>query len=152
MSGLATTAIRGLLVSHAQATGYFEQVIAHEPKSAPGPGVTCAIWRRRTDPIRSSGLASTSVRSEFTARLYTSMLSEPQDGIDITIDDAADALFAAYSGDFELGGDARQVDLLGAYGTPLSLQFGYLDISGTKFRVGDITIPVIINDAWEQSP
>lgn len=152
MTGLATVAIRDLLISHAQASGHFETVLAHEPKSMPGQGVTCAIWRRRTDPIRAGGLSSTSVRSEFTARLYTSMLAEPQDDIDITIDDAADELMAAYSGDFELGGNAREIDLLGAYGAGLGMQFGYLDIAGTKFRVGDFVIPVIINDAWEQSP
>lgn len=152
MAGLNTRTIAGLLAGHAQASGHFEQVLLHEPKNAPGGGLTCAIWRRRTDPIRASGLSATSARSEFTARLYMSMLTEPQDDIDVSIDDAADDLFAAYSAHFELDGTSREIDLLGSYGTPLSLQYGYLTVDRTMFRVADLTIPVIIDDAWGQHP
>lgn len=140
------------LVSHALSTGRFLRVNGHEPKSAPPDGLTAAIFvaTLRPDPQR-SGLASTSVWLTFTVRFYLSMLAEPQDEIDPQIIDACDDLLAAYSGDFALDGMIREVDLLGASGTGLSVQSGYLDIDRKMHRIVDITVPLGINDAWSQA-
>lgn len=144
--------ITDALISHAAATGYFERLNGHEPKNrnAVGPGLTASIWLQALAPVKASGLASTSGRLEYTLRIYTPMTAEPQDGIDPAVLAAADAMFAAYSGDFTLGGLVRFVDLLGAHGTPLSAQAGYLDLSGVMYRVFDLTVPLIINDLWNQ--
>lgn len=139
------------LVSHAMELGVFERVNTHEPKNAPGHGMTVALWCNAIDPIQSSGLDSTSARLTFNLRIYQSMLSEPQDAIDPNVIDATDQLMTAYSGDFDLGGDARHVDLLGAYGKPLSALAGYIAQSDKIYRIMDITIPVVINDVWEQT-
>src|SRR5689334_16064904 len=95
------------LVDHAAKLGCFDRVNIHEPKNAPGKGLTCAIWSDRIDTITSSGLDSTSVRVSFKVRIYTPMIQEPQDGIDPDVLDATCALFTAYNGDFELDGLAR---------------------------------------------
>jgi hypothetical protein len=84
-------------------------------------------------------------------RLYTSMLAEPQDYIDPNLVKALDALMNAYSGDFTLDGLIRNVDLLGQTGTPLQAEAGYINIDGKMMRVVTITLPMIINDAWEQT-
>lgn len=140
------------LVSHAAALGHFERVNQHEPKAKnpAGQGMTAAVWLQSLAPIRSSGLAATSGRLEFTLRVYTSMLAEPQDAIDPRVLAAVDALLAAYSGDFDLGGTVRNVDLLGAHGTPLSARAGYLDQGGRLYRVMDVALPLIVNDLWNQ--
>jgi hypothetical protein len=78
------------------------------------------------------------------------MTREPQDDIDTDILNATDLLMNEYSGDFELGGNVREVDLLGEFGDSLSSQAGYVTIGGTMFRVMTITLPVIVNDAWNQ--
>lgn len=137
--------------SHALASGFFQAVNGHEPKSAPQNGLTCAVWVEQIGPARGgSGLASTSTRLALFVRLYTPMMSEPEDAIDPDMMTALDALLAAYSGDFELGGLIRQVDLLGAYGDPLSARAGYLTTSGAEYRVMTITLPLIVSDLWEQ--
>lgn len=137
--------------SHALASGFFQAVNGHEPKSAPQNGLTCAVWVEQIGPARGgSGLASTSTRLALFVRLYTPMLSEPEDAIDPDLMTALDALLAAYSGDFELGGLIRQVDLLGTYGDPLGARAGYLTTSGAEYRVMTITLPLIVNDLWEQ--
>ena len=138
------------VVSHAMASGQFERVNQHEPKNAPGNGLTCAIWVDRIAPTTASGLASTSAVVTFRVRLYSGMLQEPQDAIDPNIVLAVDALMTAYSGDFDLGGNVRNVDLLGLAGIPLSAQAGYLNQDNKMFRVMDITLPVIVNDVWGQ--
>jgi hypothetical protein len=146
--------ITGLLdatVSHAMASGHFERVNQHEPENAPGHGLTCAVWVQRITALRTSGLDSVTSRVLFTVRIMSPMF-DPPDAIDPTMVAAVDALGAAYSGDFSLGGLVRQVDLLGAYGQPLDAQAGYLQQDGTKYRVMDIALPCIVNDLWEEIP
>ncbi|MFJ4682057.1 hypothetical protein [Streptomyces sp. NPDC088789] len=146
--------ISGLLneiVSHAMASGHFERVNAHEPENPPGYGLTCAIWSNRITAIRSSGLDSITARVEVTVRIMSPMF-DPPDAIDPTVIAAVDDLCAAYSGDFTLGGLVRHVDLLGAHGTPLDVRAGYLQQDGMKYRVMDITLPLIVNDLWTEAP
>lgn len=149
MSIDATTLI-GAVRDHALTTGLFERVNGHEPKNAPGNGLTAAVWVQDIGPVLSSGLAKTSARLALNVRIYSSMLQEPQDAIDPNIVSAVDDLFTAYSSDFELGGNVRCVDLLGMAGAPLSAQAGYLEQDKKLFRVMTITLPLIVDDAWDQ--
>lgn len=146
-------AILDRVQSHALASGLFDRCNTHEPKQAPGKGLSAAIWAQEIRPLPSrSGLAATSTRLVMNIRLYSSMVQEPQDAIDPNLTAACDTLMAAYSGDFELGGEVAEVDLLGAYGEPLSARAGYLEQDHRMFRVYTITMPVVINDNYEQSP
>lgn len=149
---LNTVAILDAIQSHAMALGLFERVNTHEPKNAPGNGITAAIWFQDVTPVRSGGLAQTSARVEYSVRLYTSMLAEPQDMIDPAMTGAVDVLMNAYSGDFELGNNVRNVDLLGQAGQPLSATAGYLNQDGKMLRIITVTLPLIVNDVWEQVP
>jgi hypothetical protein len=129
-------------------------VNSHEPKNKPGRGLTCAIWVDRIEPARGrSGLAVTDARVVFNVRVYTNMLQNPQDAIDPSVMIAADALFEAYSGDFDLGDEDRFIDLLGmTQGHPLFSQSGYINIDNMVYRVMTLTVPVIVSNAWTQSP
>lgn len=143
--------ILGAVESHALQSGFFQAVNGFEPKSAPQTGLTCAIWVEQIGPARgASGLDSTSARLALFVRLYTPMVTQPEDAIDPDLMTALDALMAAYSGDFTLGGLVRDVDLLGRHGDPLSARAGYLTTSGAEYRVMTITLPLIVNDLWEQ--
>lgn len=150
---LNTNAIMDALASHAAATGYFDRVNKHEPKSAPGNGLSCSItWASTTPAPARSGLSVTSARVTFAVRVgYVSMLAEPQDDIDPNIADATDGLFAAYIGDFDLKSTASNIDIFGASGIGLNARTGYIDIGSMKYRVADITVPVIVNDVWSQA-
>lgn len=148
---LALDDILDRVISHASASGYFDAVNGHEPKNAPGHGLTAAVWVESLRPaLTSSGLASSSAVLVLSVRVYTSMLQEPQDGIDPMIAKALDGLFTAYAGDFELGGDARMVDLRGAEGTSLQAKGGYLNQDSKLYRVFTITLPIVVNDAWDE--
>lgn len=149
---LSVTQIFDAMVSHAESLGQFDKVETVEPKSAPGNGVHAALWVQAVDPVRSSGLISTSARVEIAIRIYLNMVQEPQEGIDKSLLEATDALMAAYSGDFELGGLVREVDLLGSYGVPLSARGGYIRQDSKLYRVMVLTVPLIVNDLWTQTP
>jgi len=133
---VATLSIIQAVVSHAAATGQFDRVNSHEPKNAPGRGLTAAVWMQRLAPIQlQSGLATTSALLVVNVRLYSSMTAEPQDAIDPGLAGAADALMAAYTGDFTLGGLVAYVDLLGRFGASLAAEAGYLEQDNRMFRV-----------------
>ncbi|MGW6747641.1 hypothetical protein [Streptomyces sp. NPDC055006] len=138
--------------SHAAASGWFERVNGHEPKSAPTTGgLTCAVWIDSITPVLSSGLGSTSGRLTVMVRLY-SPLSEPEDAVDRNLMAALSDLFSAYCGDFTLGGLIRAVDIRGAHGAPLAARAGYLEQDSATFRVFTLTVPLIVNDLWEEAP
>jgi hypothetical protein len=146
------TGILARIVSHAQTLGVFERVNQHEPKNSPGTGITCAIWAQAIGPYPAgSSIVSTTGRIVFNVRLYTSMLMEPQDAIDPGLVTACDLLMTAYSGDFELGGTVKNIDLLGESGTPLSATAGYINIDNKNYRVITILLPLIVNDIWAQA-
>lgn len=147
---LDLTAPRSWLTSHAQAAGSFERVLSHEPVSAPGSGLTYAVWLSDLGPARSSGLNTTSARVVYTGRLYLPADTEPMDDVDLTIGQAAAAVIGAYSGDFTLGGSVRNVDLLGEGSEALRARLGYLQLDSTTYRIATLTIPTTVNDAWTQ--
>lgn len=141
------------VADHASRLGLFERVNMHEPKNAPGNGLTAVVWVQDIGPIAArSGLSASSARVLMNVRVYVPMLAESQDLTDPNLVAAVDALLTAYSGDFDLGGRISNVDLLGAHGIPLQAQAGYLEQDRKHYRVMTITVPLIVNDAWEQVP
>lgn len=149
---LDITTIFNRVQEHALTSGWFTDVNGEEPKSPPDTdGLTAAVWVQDIQPATGgSGLISTTIRLTLTVRLYAGLYTEPGDAIDPRLMQALDVLLRSYSGDFDLDGTIREVDLLGQFGTPLSAKAGYLVQSGTEYRVMDITLPLIVNDLWDQ--
>jgi hypothetical protein len=143
--------ILNAIVTHAQNTGWFQTVAEHPSKQSATNGITAGVWIERIDPIKSSGLGSVSVRLELEMHVTASTMAEPYDDIDANLTKAVDDLFTAYIGDFQLGGEARHIDVFGAYGQPLGIRVGYLNSSGREVRVFQIRIPVILNDIWDEA-
>lgn len=140
------------IASHAMTLGVFERVNTHEYKSAPGKGLFAEIWIENIAPYpQGSGLAATTAVLVFNVRVRSDMVQEPQDAIDPAIINAVDLLFTAYSGDFTLGGAVRDIDLLGETGNQLRADAGYLNQDNRIFRIMTITLPIVVNDAWEQA-
>lgn len=152
VQALDVTALIDQLASHAATLGVLDgPVNGHEPVSPPGSGVTGAVWFNTIRPARGrSGLNATTVVVVCTMRLYKALLSQPQDAIDPALVSAMNLLLAAYSGAFTLGGTVADVDLLGEFGTPLWAQSAYQTIEATQYRVISITVPVVVNDVWQQ--
>jgi hypothetical protein len=143
------------ILSYAQATGRFDSVNGHEPKSAPTPGtaIYAAMWVQSIGPVRSSGLAATSGLLLMNLRVYQSFLSEPFDMIDPNVLSAVTDIMGALSGDFDFDGASgvRYVDLLGSSGSALSATAGYVEVDRKMYRVMTILVPVIINDMFGQA-
>lgn len=137
--------------THAMGAGIFDTVTGHEAKSAPGHGLHYEIWAGNVTPVQTSGLNLTTVRVIIQGRVKCDMMRAPLDLIETDTLYATDRLMAAYSGQFQLGmTGVRSIDLLGMHGVMLDARPGYINQNSRLFRVVDITIPVICNDAWEQ--
>lgn len=137
--------------SDAQQTGWFESVETNEPKSAPHTDKHYALWVMSANPVTSSSIISTSMRIELAGRFYSDMLQEPQGEIDANLMAIGWDLMERYSSGFTLGGLIRDVDLLGSEGAPLSIRFGYVTIDKRLYRIADLTIPLIVNDVFDQA-
>ena len=139
------------VVSNAMELGIFRSVNSHEPKSAPGDGLRCAIWVDEIIPLpQASGLNVTTGKVTLNVRIYGNMLTKPEDEIDPRLSTAATTLLSEYSGAFTLGETVRNIDLLGAFGAPLGARAGYMTIDSHMYRVMTITLPVVVNDMWDQ--
>lgn len=132
-------------------TGLFDAVTGHEPKAAPGrSGLTGSAWVQDWRPV-TSGLSSVSMRFEVTFRVFCSMMTEPQDDIDIAVMTAVDAIMAYFIGHFAGLTGSRYVDVFGADGEGLGASMGYAEQDRAKFRIADITVPVVLNDVYAES-
>lgn len=150
---LAVSAICSHVMSHAKRLGIFTRVTWHEPKSAPGSGLTCAMWASSYTPVDSvSGLDVTSMRLEIGCRIYVEFKAQPEDRIDPQILDATSKLIDSFTGDIQLGGTTSMgVDLLGAYGNGLGARWGFVEIDRKQYRIADLVIPLVIDDIYDQS-
>jgi hypothetical protein len=137
------------LVTAASVSGYFERVQSVEPKSGPSTGLTFAMWLTAINPIAPrSGLSVTSARLLITYRIYSPMLVEPQDRIDIDLGKASSYLLAQLTGDFTI--DGAWIDLLGAHGVSLATEFAYVELDRSMYRIADTTVPFICDDVFDQ--
>lgn len=152
--GFDQTAISDLfnaVVSDALQLGVFERVNQHEPKVAPGNGVSASVWVQAITPVaRASGLNATSGVVTLNMRVYSNFLSHPLDDIDPGIMTATSTLLNAFTGGFTLGGTVRDIDLLGMYGQSMGAVAGYINQDNRIYRIMTITLPVVINDLWTQ--
>jgi len=141
--------------------GTFDTVEGHEPLNAPGNGLHCYSW---AGPVRcvgqQSGLASAAVVASFNVRIQTLAAGPKAKGLNLNDIDrkllhGTGVLFNAYISHFRLTDHAgqqlvRMVDVFGAYGAPLQMNPGYLNSDGNIFRVGVITLPLVLNDEYDE--
>jgi hypothetical protein len=144
-------ALMNAIRDHCLTLGVFESVNMHEPEGNAGNYVA-ALWVQTVDPVKSSGLATTSLRVAFTLRIYSNIVAKPADEIDPNLASAVSAVMEGLSADFTLAEQVREIDLLGQFGVGLSAKAGYLNLSGQLYRVMDITVPLIVDDVFDQQP
>lgn len=138
------------LVSHVMSTKRFNRVNTSENREVT-KGLTAEVWFQRLSPIgEQSGLATVTVRLEYTVRIRSALPRGNSDQIDPQVLAAVDDLMNRYCNNFTLKGVVKEVDIFGANGEGLESNSGYIKIDDVDYRVVDITLPLIINDVWEE--
>ncbi len=146
--------LRDAVASAVRAVVTAEGYTDYEPDAAPGgQGLTLAVWLQSVFPVRGGhGLDSTTLRVELQLRLYYPAGVKSQETADTAIIRAVDAIGRAVSGDFTLGNEVMNVDLLGQYGESFGGRAGYASVDGAEYRVFTMILPLIMSDMWPQSP
>lgn len=142
----------GEMLSVAQRLNIFETVVPEEPKAAPVSTPALAMWLGTLTPLTASGLGVTSAKVMVHGRIYLNWLGRPTAAIDPKLLNLTVTLMGAYTAEFTLDGQLRNIDLLGMYGEPMSAQPGYIEHDGKHFRAMEVAFPLVINDLWEQVP
>lgn len=145
-----TVEVTDRLVSHVMSTRRFNRVNTSENRDVT-KGLTAEVWFQRLTPAPSqSGLAAVTVRLEYTIRVRAALPRGNSDQIDPQVLEAVDDLMERYCTDFTLEGVVKEVDIFGSSGEGLESNSGYIKIDDVDYRVVDITLPLIINDVWEE--
>lgn len=148
---LNSEALIEAVASHAMTTGRFEQVNQYEAKNKVTSGLFCDVTVVSGVAIPlASGLDVTAALVVMSVVAYANGATEPMDGTEVALLNTVDDLLTLYNGDFTLDGLIRNVDIMGAYGPPLGWTMGHMDRSGGPIRAAEITLPLVINDAWDQ--
>lgn len=151
----AISAVYNAVLSHVHASGEFGAVNGHEAASAPPAGApTASVWAAYLGPGPGSGLASTDALLVVNVRVYSPVMvqtREQADAMDPRLLAACSAVIGRLEGDLDLGGNARCVDVRGMSGRRLEAQAGYIEVGGKLCRILDLTVPVIINEAWVEA-
>lgn len=144
----AGNALIAAVKSHAQALGIFDRVITHAPLNAPGGGLSCYIELGPAVPVTSSGLAAVSIEVTLLIHILASLNTKPIDQVDGDVLGASVVLMNAYCGDFALGGLVREVNIFGG----MKADPAYLILQDKPFRATEITLPLVVNDAFPEVP
>lgn len=154
LSRLDWAGLRSAVLTHAKLYGLYARHQDHEFLTPPGDGLSVAVFGGpdALAPIRAGGLGLTSGRVELLARIYHPARSTPAGAIDARLMAAADDLIYRLTADFTLNARARHLDVHGAYGEALRARLGWLPYPGEGgvYRVADVTVPIILNDLYEQ--
>lgn len=135
--------------SHAQKLGVFKGGInLHAPLTNVSPDLACWIILDDLTPTPESGLPVVSIIVNMLVLITMSLNTRPLDDVDPAVLGAATVLLNEYANNFTLGGLVRDVEVFRG----LKAVAGYSLITGEPYRHVEITLPMIVNDAWTEAP
>tara|TARA_Y100000310_G_scaffold317160_1_gene369703 strand:- start:2194 stop:2646 length:453 start_codon:yes stop_codon:yes gene_type:complete len=132
--------------SYLMASGYFSEVSVGEPKQPVEGELTAALFMSSAT-VAELTLATTIELHVATIRVYGDMLREPTEEIEFGLAEVVQDVGSDLLGEYDLGATIRNVDAGGQYGTPMSTNWGHVEVSGKMYRIADITLPLIVDDS-----
>lgn len=133
--------------SIAKGLAVFPAVIGHDPENAPPAGISCSIMLGPVKPVTSSGLAAVSGQVTLMVHVWNFGSKRPLDDVDPQVLAATCSLMGAFAGGFTLGETVREVDLFA-----MDAQPGYVNFEGKEYRTMQISLPIVINDMFQEVP
>ena len=135
------------VAGHLLASGYLRDVMIGEPKSPPsGDQLTASVFLNSIS-VAEVTLGTTIESHVLMLRIFRNMLAEPTETMEKEFAKAVSSILSDIIGEFDLGGSIRSIDVAGMYGASISVNYGYMDLGGTMFRIADITLPLIVDDS-----
>ena len=132
-----------VIQNHLSQSGLFADVQIGEPMSAPDTSdrafAAILLGPRR---VVETTLATSVEERSVIIRVYIAVRREPRQDIEFELDEIASDILSRLGGDFELGGDIRQVWVTGMVASP-----AYQQVGTVMYRLIDITVPMIVDDS-----
>ena len=139
--------------SHLKAHGKLEHVRRGEPKGPPQANASAALWMSSVRVVALPASGITELHTVMLRFYYDFLQDEQNTGLadreqleDMSgrvVQEVAELL----TEDYDLGATVNHVDIGGIYGTELTAEWGHVEISGTMYRVVDMTIPLVVDDS-----
>jgi len=139
-----------LIATYLAGSGHVLNAQVGEYKSAPdvpAGQLTAAIWMASTSVVALALNGGTIEVHVVNARVYGPAFGDDPEDVEITMAQAIQKIVSDLVGDADLGSEIRNVDVAGIHGTSMGADWGHADISGTMYRVADLTIPLIVDDS-----
>ena len=133
------------LNSHLRATGIVKHSQIGEYKSVPNTQELFAALWMTSSRVAMTTLADTIEVHGVTVRLYWGAFEQPIEDIEFKVAQAVSDIVNEWASDYTLGGTVRNIDIGGELGTPLSMTWGYADVSGLIYRIVDMEISLIVD-------
>jgi len=152
---IGTDDVIGWVVNTIKQTGVVDQVLETESVGAAAPGTFAAVIHPQAmiPSPKTSGLATTSMVITVGAQLTIQTPVTPLTPTDRRLTRGVDKLLELLNANIEGSDDPLGfTDLYGIEGTALSAVFGWIPgPDGVMYRSAEITIPVIVTNAYSQS-
>jgi len=136
------------ILSHLAASGRLSSYSLGEPVKVPeGAKLHGAVYMRRSgvDHLYLDG--GTGEVHAVVVRLYRAVLRQPQSEGELELVNAVSELTEDFAEDYTLGTTVREIDLAAQFGEGISAEWGHVEVSGSMFRVVDITLPLVVDDS-----
>ena len=134
--------------SYVQNLGLFQTVQIGEPKQPLGQGIHAAIFMQTVSISTVYVGGDTRENHIVQVRIYKDMLAEqtdPQNNLESELASAVSKLMSNLLGDTDLESSIMSIDAAGMDGTQMRVDYGYIDVGGSMYRIADITVPLIVN-------
>jgi len=150
----AVKALMAAVKTIPEKTGVFRSsVVFHEPVTAPAAVPSLALWLGPLESVPEvSGLSEVSGRIIVQGRIYATPAAKVSDKTEEQLMTWQSTLLGAFAGAFTLGGEAMAIDLLGLSGSKISAVPGYVTYDGAVYRVSEVSVPIILDSLWSESP
>lgn len=128
-------------------TGTLKWVSIGMPKAPPdGLGLAIEILDLSDPEVT---LDSTIEVYNLLFRFFRVAYVEPLSAIEIGLQHAVAEVKGLLAGHFTAGGRVRAIGWAGEEGARMTARWGHLEVSGTVYRVVDLTVPLIVDDSAE---
>jgi hypothetical protein len=132
---------------HLRAGGWVTTVYQGEPEfPPPHDGVSAAIFMDSV-AVLAAKLAGSIESQTIIVRLYAVEAERPAAGRENQLDAAYSYLEKNLLSDLDLGATVRNVQPV-----QLAADWGYLDHSGTRYRIVEVAVPVVVDDSATPAP
>lgn len=134
--------------TYVQDIGLFQSVQIGEPKQPLSQGLHTAVFMQSVGVNLIYAGGQTRENHVVIIRVYKDMLaveSDPQKNIETEVAVNVSKLMENLLGDTDLESSIMSIDAAGMDGTQMRVDYGYIDVGGSMYRIADITVPLIVN-------